>query len=78
MSGAQLTRQTTTDILFVPGILTIITHIYKQMNTIYIKLHIIHLHKFSYMFQRYITILRETLIQRNIKCIHFNIVTLYM
>jgi len=77
VSGAQLIRQTTNDILFVPGSVTIITHIYKQMHTIYIKSYI-HLHELSYMFQQYTTILRDTLIKINIIYIHIYILTLYM
>jgi hypothetical protein len=67
-------RQTTTNILFVPGTVTIITHVHKQTHSIYIKSHIVSSQEFSYMFQRYVTILRETLLKRNIKFIRFNTV----
>jgi len=54
-------KQTNTNILFVPDTVTIITHIHKQTHSIYIKSHIISSQELSYMFQRHITILRETL-----------------
>jgi len=39
-------------ILFVPCIVIIITYIYQQMQTIYIKLQIVHMCKLSFIFQR--------------------------
>jgi len=48
----------------------VVTHTYQKMHTICMKSRIISIHELSYMFQQYISILREILIQRNIKLIH--------
>jgi len=56
--------------LFVPCIVTVITHKHQQMQTIYIKSQIIHIHELSYVFQQKISVLWDTLIQKNIKLIH--------
>jgi len=67
---AEYEKQFINLILFVPCIVIAIIQIHQHTHIIYTKSRIIYIHYPLYMFQQQLIILRETLIQRNIKLIH--------
>ena len=60
-------------ILFDPCVVTMINHTHQQMHTIYIKLQISYILEISYRILRKFAVVRETLIERNIKIITYNL-----
>ena len=55
--------------LFVPYGVTVFTHMNQQTRSLYVKSQIVHIIEL-FMFQKYVSNVRETLMQSNIKLIH--------